>query len=309
MKTQKIALLLVLLILLTSAAAYLCCFTVNELEYVILTRFGKTSKIIDEPNLYFKLPGFMETVNRLDKRTHIIKTHPTQLMTSESQSIILTCLICWKISDPEFFFQTEKDIAIANKDLSEMISSQVGNVISSYGQNNIRNIDPKQVKLDEIEQTVAGMSRKMAKEKYGIDIVKVGIRRLAYPGNVESSVYGRMRAEREKEAKKFRAEGRKEAEEIRGTTDKEVQSIMALAYRDAEMKKGMADKEAMKIYGDAYNKDKEFYEFLKSLEIYKQTIQENTTLILSTESAVFKHLNYQSNLLSSDGGTEKKQEK
>ena len=118
----------------------------------------------------------------------------------------------------------------------------------------------------------------------------MGIRRLAYPSIVEQSVYDRMRAEREKEAKKYRAEGAEEATKIQAQTDLEVSKIMAEAYRDAQILKGMGDKEAMRIYAEAYGQDPEFYEFLKSLDIYKETLRKNATLILSTDSDLFKYL-------------------
>jgi len=108
-----------------------------------------------------------------------------------------------------------------------------------------------------------------------------------------------MRAEREKEARKYRAEGSEEAAKIEAQTDLEVKKIMAEAYRDAQILKGDGDREAMSIYAGAYGQDQEFYEFLKSLDIYQQTLQENTTLILSTDSEIFKHLNYRSGVLSS----------
>lgn len=292
MKIQLIILGILGLLLLLIGVGSLMCFTVNEKEYVILTEFGKTVRLLDEPGLHFKKPGFWQTVNRLDKRLHIFKTKPMQIMTQGKQQVIIACLICWRIADPELFFKTEKHVKKANKDLSDMINDQLGSVLGQYPLENVINVEEEKVRLDEIENKILLNSQPKAKSKYGVEIVRVGVRRLAYPANVEESVYQRMIAEREKEAKKYRAEGRKEAMEIESKTDAEVRRILAEAYRDAQMKRGDADKEAMRIYAEAYGQDKEFFEFLKSLDLYKQTLQENTTLILSTDSPMFKQLNY-----------------
>lgn len=292
MKLQIALLILIALLLLFAGVSYMACYVVNENEYVILTRFGKTVDTKDEPGLYFKKMGPVETVNRLDKRTHIFKSQPITLQLHDQNPIIVACFICWKISDPGLFFQRIKTVDIASQKIGDMINSQLGSVLGNYDLDNIINLDANEVKLDEIEARVCENTTQSARDEYGIEIVRMGIRRLAYPAIVENSVYSRMRAEREKEARKFRAEGSEEAAKIEAQTDLEVKKIMAEAYRDAQIMKGNGDKEAMRIYAEAYGKDPEFYEFLKSLEIYKETLQENTTLILSTDSELFKNLNY-----------------
>ncbi|MFH1998169.1 MAG: protease modulator HflC [Planctomycetota bacterium] len=292
MKIQIILLALIGLVLLLAGMSYIACYVVNENEYVILTRFGKTVLTRDEPGLYFKRPGPLETVNRLDKRTHIFKSQPITLLLHDQNPIIVACFICWKISDPGLFFQRVKTVENASQKISDMINSQLGSVIGNYDLDNIINMKAEEVKLDDIETRVCKNTEQSARDQYGIHIVRMGIRRLAYPAIVENSVYSRMRAEREKEARKFRAEGSEEAAKIEAQTDLEVKKIMAEAYKDAQIMKGNGDKEAMRIYAEAYGKDPEFYEFLKSLEIYKKTLRENTTLILSTDSELFKNLNY-----------------
>jgi len=292
MKIQIVLLVLIGILLLAAGAVYLCAFIVNENEYAIITRFGKTVRILEEPGQYFKQPGLLETVNRLDKRTHIFKSQPITLLLHDQNPIILACYICWQISDPKLYFQRVKTSENASQKIGDMINSQLGSVIGNYSLHNIINVEADDVKPDDIENGVCQNTQDKTREEYGIQIVRVGIRRLAYPAIVENSVYSRMRAEREKEARKFRAEGSEEAAKIEAETDLEVKKLMAEAYRDAQIRKGNGDKEAMRIYAEAYGKDKDFYEFLKSLDIYKKTLQENTTLIFSTESELFKHLNY-----------------
>ena len=293
MKLQIVLLALLVLALVAFGVGYLTSFTVNENEFVIVTEFGKTVKVVDEPGLHFKKPGFMQTVNRLDRRLHIFKSQPITLMLRDRNPIIIACMICWRITEPELFFRRVKDVKNANLKLSDMINNQLGAVLGGgYDLQNMINVNEEEVRLEEIENNVARNTQAVALKEYGVAIDRVGIRRLAYPAIVENSVYNRMRAEREKEAKKYRAEGRQKAAEIEADTDLKVKRIMAEAYRDAEKTKGKGEQEAMRIYAEAYGQDRNFFEFLESLKIYRQTLQENTTLILSTGSELFKHLDY-----------------
>lgn len=289
MKKMRI-MVIVFLILLTSTV-YLCTFTVTEREYVIVTQFGKPVKIIKEAGLYFKLPGFIQTVNRLDKRIDVFNTQPIQLLLGDKNPIILNCYICWCVKNPLLFFQSIIMEDIARQKLSDMINSEMGSTLCDYKMENIINTDSKQVKLQEIEEKISNISNAKAKEKYGIEIVSVGIRRINYPSIVAKSVYGRMRAEREKEAKRYRAEGEENAAKIRSKTHKEVAKIKAEAYRKSEIIKGKGDKEAIRIYAEAYGKDPALFEYLKSLEALKDILQQEVTLILSTESEMFRYLN------------------
>jgi len=165
-----------------------------------------------------------------------------------------------------------------------MVSSQLGSVLGDYTINNIINTDTNAVKLLEIERRIFANCNEKARQKYGIEIVAVGISRINYPSIVAEAVYKRMQAERNKEAIRFRAEGREESTKIHAETDREAARIMAEAYRAAEIIKGEGDKEAMTIYAKAFKQDPDFFEFIKSLDAYRQILSQKTTLILSTES-------------------------
>ena len=156
---------------------------------------------------------------------------------------------------------------------------------------NIINTDLSEIKLTGLEQSILNNINSGAKEKYGIEVIQVGIRRIAYPTVVAEAVYNRMRSEREKEALKFRAEGMEEATKIKAKADREVTEILAEAYKQAQILKGEGDQKALKIYSEAYGKDKEFFEFTKSMETYQEILSRKSTLILSTDSDIFKYLN------------------
>ena len=289
MKT-KILLLMIAVIVLVLACYSL--FTVNEKEFVIVTRFGKPVRTLEQAGLYFKRSGFLETVNRIEKRAKVFKTQPIQLLLGDKNPLIITCYVCWKISDPLTFLQSLTSSDIVDQKIGDMVNSLLGSTLGDYTIENIINVRPELVKLEEIEARILQESEQKAIKKYGIKIIDVGIRRLAYPQIVTQSVYDRMRAEREKEAKKYLAEGKEEAAKIEAQTDKEVAQIIAEANKEAEILKGQGDKEAMSIYAEAYSQDPEFFEFTKSLEACSEVLKEKSTLILSTESEIFKYLKY-----------------
>jgi membrane protease subunit HflC len=162
--------------------------------------------------------------------------------------------------------------------------------LGSYSLSQIINVDESQIKLPAIENRILEECNQQAQRQYGVAVVDVGIRRISYPTIVTEAVYNRMKAEREKEAKKYRAEGEEAAAEIEADTDKEVSRILAEAYKQSEIVKGDGDSEAIRIYGEAYGKGKEFYDFLGSLEAYKKILGPETTLILSTDSELFRYL-------------------
>lgn len=267
-------------------------FTVNEKEFVIVTRFGKPMRTLDRAGLYFKRPGFLETANRMEKRAKVFKTQPIQLLLGDKNPLILTCYVCWKISDPLMFLQSITSSEIVEQKIGDMVNSLLGSTLGDYTIENIINVKPGLVKLEEIEARILSESEQKAIEKYGIKIIDVGIRRLAYPQIVTQSVYNRMRAERDKEAKKYLAEGKEEAAKIEAQTDREVSQIIAEANKESEILKGGGDKEAMATYAEAYSQDPEFFEFTKSLEACREILQKKSTLILSTESEIFKYLKY-----------------
>jgi len=271
-------------------AFFLCTFTVSEKEYAIVTRFGKPVRMIIHSGLKWKWPGFFETVNRIDRRIQVVVTQPIQLLLGDQNPIILTCYVCWRVCDPSLFFQSVGFFEAAQQKLGDMINSQLGSVLGDYHLDQVINTEPEQVKLDEIERRILENSNRNAKGKYGLEVLQLGIRRLNYPSIVAKAVFNRMQSEREKEAKKYRAEGTEEASRIEAQTDKEVSEILARAYQESEQIKGEGDREAIRIYGEAYSQDHGFFEFSKSLELYKKILQGNSTLVLSTDTDLFLYL-------------------
>jgi len=272
------------------ATLYLVTFTVSEREYVVVTQFGKPTRTISASGLNWKWPGFLETVNRVDRRIHTFTTQPIQLLLGDKNPIVLTSYVCWRVRDPLLFFQSLVNTEIARQKLGDMVNSQLGSVLGDFSLANIINTAPEQVKLSAIENRILEDTNRKAQSKYGLEIIQVGIRRIAYPTIVADAVYNRMRSEREKEAMKYRAEGREQATKIRAKADREVTEILAEAYKKAQILKGEGDQQALKIYSAAYGKDREFFEFTRSMEVYRDILGEQSTLILSTDTELFRYL-------------------
>lgn len=285
MRKLIIPVILILIIIMFTAA-----YTVNEQEFAIITQFGKPVRIVEDAGLYFKLPGFLQNINRLDKFVKNFTTQPIQLLLGDKNPVILTCYVCWQIEDPLSFFESLSTNQIAAQKLGDMVNSQLGGVLGDYTINNIINTQTEMVKLEEIENRIIKNANINTRESYGIKIVSLGIRRILYPSIVAESVYERMRAEREKEARKFRAEGKEEASKIQASTDKKVVEILADAYKQSEIIKGEGDKRAMEIYANAYSKNPDFFEYSKSLETYCDILKDKSTVVLSTDSDLFKFL-------------------
>jgi membrane protease subunit HflC len=289
--------------------AYNAAYTVDETEQVVITQFGKVvGDPITSPGLKFKLP-FFQKANIFAKNLLTWDGIPGQVPTQDKTYIYVDSFARWKIVDPVKFIQTVNNETSAIDRLNGIIDPAVRNLITSYPlvetvRNTDRSMDTFEYDVDENVQRVQykiNLGRdeitrlivQQASEKlkeFGIELVDVKIKRINYIDNVRQAVYERMIAERKQIAEKYRAEGAGEASNIRGEKEKELQVIKSQAYRDAQKIKGDADAEAAKIYASAYGADPEFYSFVKSLEVYRESLKKDTTLILSTSSDFMKYL-------------------
>jgi membrane protease subunit HflC len=216
----------------------------------------------------------------------------------------------WKIVDPLKFFQTVTNMTGAQTRLDDIIDAAVRNFITSYPlletvRRTNRELDTFELGLEEIGDSRPLGTVKIGREQinkgimeqaqpkmseFGIELVDVKIKRLNYVEAVQKSVFGRMIAERKQIAEKFRSEGQGEARKIEGEKERELKRITSEAYKTAQEIKGKADAEATKTYAEAFGQDPDFYSFVKTLEIYRETLDEESSLILSTDADFFKYL-------------------
>lgn len=267
----------------------LVVYQVDETEYAVVTQFGKPVAVRTEPGLNVKLPDPIQSVQRLDKRTQLFQAKALELLTLDKKSVSLDYYGTWRIVDPIQFLKTLQTTFGAEARLTDVLDSTLGVFLGKYNLEQLVNTDQSVLQLDQMVSDVVAGARSRAAD-YGIEIVDTQIRVLNFPEANKQSVYDRMSAEREQMAQKYRAEGSEEASKIRADGEKEQQLILAEAYQQSQQIKGEGDAEAIRIYGQAYQKDPAFYEFIRTLETYEKTIDKNTTLILPSTAEILKYL-------------------
>ena len=302
-KTLIIPLAIVLIVL------YSAAYTVDETEQVVITQFGKSiGDPKTDPGLYFKIP-IIQQANYFNKNLLEWDGDPSQIPTLDKTYIYVDTFARWKIVNPLMFFETVGNVTGALARLDDILDAAVRNFIASYPLIETvrwtgRELDTYEIGLDKIqdERTMKEITtgrKNIVKgileqadpkmKEFGIQLIDVKIKRLNYVEEVRKSVYARMIAERKQIAEKFRSEGQGEARKIEGNQERDLKKITSEAYRTAEEIKGKADAKATLIYAQAYNKDPEFYSFLKTLDIYKQTMGKDSSLVLSTDSDFLRY--------------------
>lgn len=304
MKSKGLLILVAILLIVAFSSAYV----VDETEQVVLTQFGKAvGKPKTQPGLYFKIPGIQQ-VNYFPKNLQAWDGDPGQVPTLDKTFIVVDTFARWKIVDPLKFFETVNNMTGALSRLDDIIDSAVRNFVTSYPlietvRMTNRELDVYEEGVDVVKDTSPlgevkfGRSNitkgilEQAEPKlrdFGIELVDVKFKQLNYVEEVQKTVYGRMIAERKQIAEKFRSEGKGEARKIEGDMEKDLKEIESGAYKRAQEISGKADAEATQIYAQALGKDPEFYSFIQTLDIYKDTMDKSTSLVLSTDSELLR---------------------
>jgi len=277
---KKIIISILVVIVIVSSTSL---FQVSEIENAVVIRLGKPQRVVTEPGLYAKIP-FIDNVRYFEKRLLNYDAAPKGIIIKEKKSIVIDNYARWRITDPLLFLQSVQNIAGAQARLDDIVYSELRREMGKYTLSEIISS-----KRDVIMKNVTEESRKKAKSS-GIEIIDVRIKRVELPKENEENIYKRMEAERNQQAKKYRAEGREKSLEITSQADQEKTIILAEAYRKSEELKGEGDAKALEIYANAYNRDPEFYKFMKTLEAYEIIMDNKTKIVLSTDSELWKML-------------------
>ena len=301
--------LLVIPIVIVLIVLYSAAYVVDETEQVVITQFGRAiGDPKTEPGLYFKIP-IIQQANYFPKNLLEWDGDPGQVPTLDKTFIYVDTFARWKIVDPLKFFQTVNNVVGALARLDDIIDAAVRNFITSFPLIETvrwtnRELDITEEGLEKVKEISPLGEVSMGRQKiirgileqaqpklagFGIELVDVKIKRLNYVEEVQRTVYARMIAERKQIAEKFRSEGVGEARKIEGDREKDLKEITSEAYRKAQEIKGKADAKATLIYAQAYNKDPDFYSFLQTLDIYKKTMDKNSSLVLSTDSDFLRY--------------------
>jgi len=308
---------LILLIVLALAALVLTAslYTVNEIEQVIITQFGKpVGEPVTTAGLKMKVP-FIQEVNSIDKRILEWDGSPSDMPTKDKLYISVDLFARWRIVDPLQYFLRLRDERSAQSRLDDILGSETRNAVAKHELIEIIRTTKDRVPLQDAtiadpnnaavgtlvpiqkgRQQIESDIMEAAAPKvgvFGIELLDIRFKRINYNASVQPKIYDRMISERRQIAERFRSEGNGEAARILGNRERDLNRIQSEAYRRVEEIRGEADAKAAAIYAAAYNHSPgavQFYEFIRTMDAYKSIIADNTTLILSTDSDLFKFL-------------------
>jgi membrane protease subunit HflC len=239
-----------------------------------------------QPGLHIKVP-FVNNVRKFDGRILTVDSSPERFFTQEKKALIVDSYAKFRITDTaKFYTATNGEEIRAAGLLSQRINDGLRNQVA------VRTVqEVVSGERDQLMQAITTQLNEVANEELGVEIIDVRVKKIDLPPDVSESVYRRMNAEREKEARELRSEGKELAEGIRAAADREVTVIGANAFRDAEIIRGNGDAEATRIYADAFNQDPEFYSFVRSLQAYRETFNAGSdVMLLQPDSQFFRYL-------------------
>jgi len=258
-------------------------FTVDQTEYALVVELGKPVKAVTEPGLNFKTP-FVQTVLYFDNRRLIYDARPSVIITRDKKNLVVDNYARWRIIDPLQYYQNVRNEAGAQARIDDIIFS---NLREELGKRDLIEIVAKS--RASLMESVTKKTNEAVKG-YGIEVLDVKIKRADLPPENEIAVFERMRAEREREAKKYRSEGEEKALVIMAVADKDKTILLSDANRKSQVLKGEADAVATRLYADAYTQDPQFFYFLKTMEAYKKTFNEKDSLVISPDSEFFRYM-------------------
>jgi membrane protease subunit HflC len=258
-------------------------FVVDVTQNAIVVQLGKPVRNLTEPGLYLKIP-FFEEVTFFDKRLLDYDSNAQDVITQDKKTLLLDNFAKWRITDPLKVYQNFQSQRGALQRLHDIIYSELRVELGRHELAEIVSTTRAQ-----LMQVVTQRANEKA-SPYGIEIQDVRIKRADLPEQNEKAVFARMQAERERQAKQYRAEGAEEAQKIRSEAEKDREIILAEAYKEAEELRGGGDAKAFRVYADAYRQDPKFFEFTRSMEAYRKTFKDKTTVIMSPDSEYFRYL-------------------
>jgi membrane protease subunit HflC len=311
----QVSILVVVVVLLLALSGTF--YTVEEGQQAVIVQFGRpVGETVTEAGFYVKLP-FVQGVRRFEKRLLTWDGDPNQIPTKGREFIWVDTTARWRIADAKKFLENVASEEGAQSRLDDIIDSVVRDQVSSSELVELvrsaswevpaereeeikkevaaeREAEIKKEIIrgrEEITRTILAEARKIIPQ-YGIELVDVRIKRLDYVESVREKVYARMISERKRIAAQFRSEGEGRSAEVLGAMDKELRQIRSTAYRQVQELRGGADAEATRIYGEVYSRDPEFYAFSRTLEVYGESAQKNSVLILTTDSDYYRYLKH-----------------
>ncbi len=283
------ALKLIIGLLVAALVASSALYVVSETERGVKLRFGRLIEADIQPGLHYKMP-FADQVKIFDARVLTLDATAASFFTIEKKRLIVDSYAKWRIADVEAYYKATGGVeSVANSRLANRVNNGLRN---EFGSRTLHEVVSGE--RDALMRSITEQLNATVLESLGIEVVDVRVKRIDLPDEVSSQVYRRMTAEREKEARELRSTGKEKAEKIRASADRERTIELANAYRDAEQIRGDGDADAARIYASAYQKDSEFYAFMRSLTAYKAAFaNKGDVMLLEPDSDFFRYLNNQ----------------
>jgi membrane protease subunit HflC len=261
-----------------------CVFVVDQTERAILLQLGKPVGNADyPPGLHFKLP-FVQNVIFFDSRVLEYDAPAAEILTIDKKNMVVDNFSRWKIVIPLLFYRTVRNVQGGLSRIDDIVYSQIRESLGRYTLTEIVAVERSAI-MDEVTTRANVLLR-----EYGIYIIDVRIKRTDLPQENQMAIYGRMQAERERQAKQYRSEGREEATKITTLADRQRAVLLADARRAAEAARGEGEAAATAIYAQALSQDPDFYEFVRTMDAYKKTMKDQTQFVLTPQSEFFKYL-------------------
>ncbi|HPA52194.1 MAG TPA: protease modulator HflC [Thermoanaerobaculia bacterium] len=264
-------------------------YVVEATEFAVRTRFGRPVAVVTEPGLHARVP-LVDDVARLDARLLYFDPPAGEFLTNDKKNIVVAPVVLWRIDEPLKFLQTLVTRESAEARLADLVASETGAALGAVPFTRLVSATEGEADLAGVVAGIGERVRARAAADYGVKVVDVRLKRIAFPEQNLLSVFGRMRSERERIARRFRSEGEEAALKIRAEADREKTRLLSEAYRRAEEEKGAGEAEAARIYARATNQDPELYKFLRTLRAYESILDEKTTLVLPGDSDVLRLL-------------------
>ncbi len=258
-------------------------FLISETTQGIVTRLGNYQYTAQQPGIYFRVP-FVDSVSYMDRRLLSSDAVPQEYLTLDKKRLRVDHVTRWRIIDPFRYFVTVRTEAGARARLDDVVYSEMRRELAT--------VPFGQVIAEQREQIMTNVANSAAKqaESFGIQIEDVRIKRADLPSEVQQSVFDRMKAERSREANRYRAEGAEQSAQIKAAADREKVVLLADAYEQAQKLRGEGEAEAIGIYAQALQQDPEFYAFQRRLESYAKILRGGDTLVLPSDSELFSYL-------------------
>lgn len=271
------SLTIVIALLVVAVVGSQCFFTVHQTQTALVLQLGEPLDKVYEPGLHFKMP-FIQNVVYFDSRVLDYEARSREAFTVDKKAIVLDNYARWKIINPLQFYRTMRTIPGAQARLDDVVYSQLRALVGAYTLTEVVSSHRAAI-MKEVTNKVSALMH-----SYGVEVLDVRIKRTDLPPENQRAIFGRMRAERERQAKQYRSEGEEESTRIRSDADRQRAVILAEAAREAQITRGTGDAKAASVYAQSYNKAPQFYAYQRWLEAMRKSLKENSKMVLANEA-------------------------